>query len=49
MDVFQLLPRAIEIALEEDVEFRRSLPRGYMNYMGVAFSDEVSMIRLDSQ
>ena len=27
--------------MDEDVDFRRSLPHNYFNYMGVAFSDEV--------
>lgn len=30
--------------MEEDVEFRRSLPQKWLNYMGVAVSDEVSSI-----
>jgi len=38
----QLLPRALEIAMEEDVEFRQSLPLDWQHYMGVAFSDKVS-------
>ena len=37
----QVVPRALQIAMEEDVEFRRSLPKDYLNYMGVAFSDKV--------
>ena len=39
--MFQLLPHALETAMEEDVDFRQTLPRDYLNYMGVAFSDEV--------
>ena len=39
---FQMMPRALQIAFEEDIEFRKSLPKDYMNYMGVAFSDVVS-------
>jgi len=34
-----LLPQALDTAMEEDVEFRKALPRNYMNYMGVAFSE----------
>lgn len=29
------------MAMEEDVEFRRSLPRNYLSFMGLAFEDEV--------
>ncbi|ESN91945.1 hypothetical protein HELRODRAFT_116230 [Helobdella robusta] len=35
----KMLPRAVEIAMEEDVDFRTSLPTNYLNYMGMAFSD----------
>ncbi len=38
---FQLIPTALEIASQEDVEFRQSLPKDYLNYMGIAFSDLV--------
>ena len=41
--IYQLVPRAVDIAIDEDVEFRKSLPRDYLNYMGVAFSDDVSI------
>ena len=37
----QLVPRALQIATEEDLEFRQALPKDYLNYMGVAFSDKV--------
>ncbi|ELT93889.1 hypothetical protein CAPTEDRAFT_153587 [Capitella teleta] len=37
----KVLPRALDIAIDEDVEFRQSLPRDYLRYMGVAFSDQV--------
>ena len=30
------------MAFEEDVEYRKALPRDYLGYMGVAFSDDVS-------
>lgn len=36
----KLVPRALEIAMEEEVDLRRSLPRDYLSYMGVAFSDQ---------
>ena len=39
--MFQLVPRALQLAIDEDVEFRKSLPRNYFSYMGVAFSDSV--------
>lgn len=39
-DLFQkLLPRALEIAVEEDMEFREGLPTDYLNYTGVVNSD----------
>ena len=38
----KLVPRALQLATQEDVEFRKSLPIDYLNYMGVAFSDKVS-------
>ncbi|NWW90290.1 RIOX1 oxygenase, partial [Rhynochetos jubatus] len=37
----KLLPAALQMALEEDVEYRRGLPIGYLDYMGVANSDAV--------
>ena len=37
-----MVPRALQVAFEEDVEFRKALPIDYLNYMGVAFSDVVS-------
>jgi lysine-specific demethylase/histidyl-hydroxylase NO66 len=40
----KLLPSALKIAMEEDVEFRQGLPTNYLHYMGVAHSD-----RSDSQ
>ncbi|CAN7999670.1 unnamed protein product [Ixodes hexagonus] len=36
------LPTALQLALEEDVEFRRSLPRDYRNVAGVANADSES-------
>ncbi|XP_064280565.1 ribosomal oxygenase 1 isoform X1 [Passer domesticus] len=35
----KLLPAALQMALEEDVEYRRGLPMDYLQYMGVANSD----------
>lgn len=35
----KLLPAALQMALEEDVEYRQGLPMGYLEYMGVANSD----------
>ncbi|TNM94777.1 hypothetical protein fugu_017536 [Takifugu bimaculatus] len=35
----RMLPAALEIAMEEDVEFRRGLPLDYLTYMGVQNSD----------
>lgn len=39
-DLFEkMVPRALQIAIDEDVEFRRGLPREYSSYMGIANSD----------
>lgn len=38
----QVVPRTLQLAAEEDVDFRKSLPLDYLNYMGVAFSESVS-------
>jgi len=39
-DLLELaLPRALEITIEEEVECRRSLPPGYLDYMGVVHAD----------
>ncbi|KAI6068267.1 Acyl-coenzyme A thioesterase 5 [Aix galericulata] len=35
----KLLPAALQMALEEDVDYRQGLPMGYLGYMGVANSD----------
>ncbi|XP_056203355.1 ribosomal oxygenase 1 [Falco biarmicus] len=35
----KLLPAALQMALEEDVEYRQGLPMDYLGYMGVANSD----------
>ncbi|XP_061172709.1 ribosomal oxygenase 1-like isoform X1 [Saccostrea echinata] len=45
-DLFEkLVPRALQIAIDEDVEFRRGLPREYSSYMGIAHSDMESSPR----
>ncbi|NWX60377.1 RIOX1 oxygenase, partial [Promerops cafer] len=41
----KLLPAALQMALEEDVEYRRGLPMDYLRYMGVANSDTVDARR----
>ncbi|KAM6311894.1 ribosomal oxygenase 1 [Aegotheles albertisi] len=41
----KLLPAALQMALEEDVEYRRGLPMDYLGYMGVANSDAVDARR----
>ncbi|XP_022332243.2 ribosomal oxygenase 1-like [Crassostrea virginica] len=39
-DLFEkMVPRALQMAIDEDVEFRRGLPREYSSYMGIANSD----------
>ena len=38
---FQLLPQALRIAMEEDLDFRKGLPIGYLNHVGVSNSDKV--------
>ncbi|KAK3580866.1 hypothetical protein CHS0354_032927 [Potamilus streckersoni] len=35
----QLVPKALHIAVEEDIEFREGMPLDYLNYMGLAFMD----------
>ncbi|XP_034996629.2 ribosomal oxygenase 1 [Zootoca vivipara] len=37
----KLLPAALQMAIEEDVEYRRGLPTDYLEYMGVLNSDVV--------
>ncbi|KAL4237783.1 hypothetical protein ACF0H5_002495 [Mactra antiquata] len=34
-----LLPRCLDIAIEEDISFREGLPLDYLHYMGLAHSD----------
>ncbi|KAM9703613.1 ribosomal oxygenase 1 [Menidia menidia] len=38
--LMKVVPAALEIAMEEDVEFRRGLPLDYLTYMGVQHSDK---------
>ena len=39
---FQLIPGALQIAFEEDREFRQGLPLNYLDFVGVANSELVS-------
>ncbi|XP_025103445.1 ribosomal oxygenase 1-like [Pomacea canaliculata] len=41
----QLVPQAVQLAIEENVEFRRGLPRDYNRYMGIAHSEKDSADR----
>nr|XP_014431763.1 ribosomal oxygenase 1 [Pelodiscus sinensis] len=41
----KLLPAALQMAIEEDVEYRRGLPLDYLEYMGVLNSDVVDSRR----
>lgn len=43
----KVITGAVRIAMEEDIEFRRGLPQDYLNFMGVARSDESSPRRTD--
>ncbi|XP_019723520.1 ribosomal oxygenase 1 [Hippocampus comes] len=38
--LLKMVPTALEIAMEEDVEFRQGLPLDYLSYMGVQNSDK---------
>ncbi|XP_064623447.1 ribosomal oxygenase 1-like [Lineus longissimus] len=38
--LMNMVPAALKIAMEEDIDFRRSLPRDYQNYMGIVNSDK---------
>ena len=43
----QLLPGAIEIAMQDNVEFRKGLPLNYLIHNGIAFeSDKVDYCNL---
>lgn len=41
-----MVPVALQTAIEEDEEFRHSLPSNYLDYMGVVHSDEVCLYKL---
>lgn len=45
--IFQVVAAAIRVAMEENIEFRKGLPRDYLNFMGVAHSDESSTQRTE--
>ncbi|KAM9840001.1 ribosomal oxygenase 1 [Aulostomus maculatus] len=38
--LLKMVPAALEVAIEEDVEYRRGLPLDYLTYMGVQNSDK---------
>ncbi|XP_056150550.1 ribosomal oxygenase 1 [Lampris incognitus] len=38
--LMKVVPAALEVAMEEDVEYRRGLPLDYLTYMGVQNSDK---------
>ncbi|RWS26515.1 bifunctional lysine-specific demethylase and histidyl-hydroxylase NO66-like protein, partial [Leptotrombidium deliense] len=42
-----LLPQALQSAIEDDIEFRQSLPHDYLNYMGVANQEMIDPQRYD--
>lgn len=37
--LLKLVPAALDVAMEEEVELRKALPRDYLHYMGIAWSD----------
>nr|KAG5711850.1 hypothetical protein BaRGS_026291 [Batillaria attramentaria] len=41
----RLVPRALQLAIEENVELRQGLPRDFLNYMGIVHSDKESTER----
>ncbi|XP_036363178.1 ribosomal oxygenase 1 isoform X2 [Octopus sinensis] len=43
----KMLPTAIKLAMDDDVEFRKSLPLNYLNFMGVANSESHTKERQD--
>jgi lysine-specific demethylase/histidyl-hydroxylase NO66 len=43
----KLLPSALKMAMQEDIEFRRGLPVDYLRHLGVAHSDQASKSRDD--
>lgn len=42
----KLCDSALRTAMEEDLTFRQSLPRDYLNFMGIMNSDEVMYFML---
>ena len=44
--IYQVVSASLEIAMEEDVEYRRGLPLDYLTYMGVQNSDKVIVVQL---
>lgn len=44
-----MVPVALQTAIEEDEEFRHSLPSNYLDYMGVVHSDEVCLYKLTTR
>ena len=43
IDLFEkMIPQTLAAAAEEDVEFRRGLPIGYLNHLGISHQDRVS-------
>ncbi|KAL8610962.1 hypothetical protein ACOMHN_042578 [Nucella lapillus] len=45
----KLVPQALAMAIEENVEFRRGLPRDYLNYLGIVHQDKESSERQQFQ
>lgn len=45
--LIKLVPAAVELAMDEDVEFRKGLPLDYLSYMGVQNSDKEDPRRED--
>merc|ERR1712137_1752 len=41
----EVLPAALRISFEEDIEFRKALPRRFQDFMGVMYSEEESSER----
>ena len=44
--ISQLVPAALGVAMEEDVEYRQGLPLDYLTYMGVQNSDKVMIVMM---
>ena len=43
----KLLPAALKVAIEEDIDFRKGLPINYLSHLGVAHSDQSTKHRED--